>query len=188
MSGRLNIMTGLGLMALAAGAMIAGTAFAGDPSRPFAPTSEKFYLNFDMLAPADLNCDADGPGVRDKQSRDLAGKPVLRVTGNAKGAQITCSRPDGSRYTTDANRRQFYNTAEPLRATVTYERNDDTMTVVLRRGDDLDDIVEIAQDSFLRVTPGAGTRAGTGAVDSGLAALGGFDDVGADTAPALAGD
>lgn len=176
MSGRVTII------GLAAGMMLAGAAFAGDPSRPFAPTAQKFYLEFDMLAPADLSCDAEGPGVRVKQMRDIVGKPVLRVTGNARDAQITCTRPDGSRYVTDANRRQFYNTAEPLRGTVSYSRHDDAMTVVLRRGDDIDDIVEIAQDSFLRVTPG------TGAMDSSLASLGGIDNSGADKAPPLAGD
>lgn len=173
---------GLALMAAAAAAMIAGDAFAGEPSDPFAPTGEKFYLNFDMLAPADLTCDATGPGVRVKEMRDLVGKPLLRVTGNARGAQITCSRPDGSRYVTDINRRQFYNTAAPLRATVSYSRNDDAMTVVLRRGDDLNDIVEIVQNSFLRVTPG------TGAMDSSLAALGGMNNTGANEAPPLLGD
>ena len=179
--------TRLALMAAAAAAMIAGPfftgdAFAGEPSDPFAPTAQKFYLNFDMLAPADLTCDATGPGVRVKEMRDLVGKPVLRVTGNVSDAQITCARPDGSRYVTDVNRRQFYNTAEPLRATVSYQRNDDAMTVVLRRGDDLNDIVEVAQNAFLRVTPG------TGAMDSSLASLGGINNSGADQAPPLLGD
>ena len=180
MSGWRN-RTGLALAAMAAGTMIAGAGFAGDPSRPFAPTSEKFYLNFDMLAPADLSCDATGPGVRVKQSRDLAGKPVLRVTGNARDAQITCSRPDGSRYRTDANREQFYNTAEPLRATVTYSRDKDAMTVVLRRGDKLEPL-EVAHRAFLRVVPG------TGSMDSSLAALGGMNTSGADQAPVLTDD
>jgi hypothetical protein len=181
MSGWRN-RTGLALAAVAAGTMIAGAGFAGDPSRPFAPTSEKFYLNFDMFAPADLSCDATGPGVRVKQTRDLAGKPVLRVTGNARDAQITCSRPDGSRYVTDANREQFYNTAEPLRATVTYSRDRDGMTVVLSRGDDIKDIVEVVPNSFRRVVPG------TGAMDSSLASLGGMNVSGADEAPVLQGD
>ena len=162
-------------------AILEGAAFAGEPSDPFAPTAQKFYLNFDMLAPADLSCDATGPGVRVKEMRDLVGKPLLRVTGNAAQASITCSRPDGSRYVTDVNRRQFYNTAEPLRATVSYSRNDDAMTVVLRRGDDLNDVVAVVQNSFLRVTPG------TGAMDSSLASLGGMN-TGADQAPPLLGD
>ena len=182
MSGGWMNRIGLALMAAAAAAMIAGDAFAGEESRPFAPTSQKFYLNFDMLAPADLSCDATGPGVRVKQSRDLAGKPVLRVTGNVCDARNTCSRPDGSRYRTDANREQFYNTAEPLRATVTYQRDRDAMTVVLRRGDDINDIVEVVHKSFLRVAPG------TGNMDSSLRSLGGMNSSGADEAPALAGD
>ena len=177
MSGGWMNRIGLALMAAAAAAMIAGDAFAGEESRPFAPTSQKFYLNFDMLAPADLSCDATGPGVRVKQSRDLAGKP-----GNVWDARITCSRPDGSRYRTDANREQFYNTAEPLRATVTYQRDRDAMTVVLRRGDDINDIVEVAHGSFLRVVPG------TGNMDSSLRSLGGMNSSGADEAPVLRGD
>ena len=100
------------------------------------PISQKFYLNFDMLAPAVMECDADGPGCGSKM-RDIAGKPVLCVTGNAWDAQITCQRPDGSRYTTDANRAQFYNTAEPLRATVTYSRDRDAIDRVPDPGDDI---------------------------------------------------
>lgn len=180
MSGWMNGI-GLALMAAAAAAMIAGDAFAGDPSRPFAPTGQKFYLGFDMLAPADLTCDADGPGVRVKQMRDIAGKPVLRLTGNARDAQITCWRPDGSRYVTDANREQFYNTAEPLRATVTFSRDRDAMTVVLTRGDDINDIVEVVPRSFRRVA------AGTETMDSSLSSLGGMND-GAKDAPRLSGD
>lgn len=182
MSGGWMNRIGLALMAAAAAAMIAGDAFAGEESQPFAPTSQKFYLNFDMLAPADLECDASGPGVRVKKMRDIAGKPVLRVTGNVWDAQITCSRPDGSRYTTDANREQFYNTAAPLRATVTYQRDRDAMTVVLRRGDDINDIVEVAHKSFLRVVPGSRS------MDSSLASLGGMNSSGANEAPVLRGD
>ena len=136
-------------VAASAAAMIAADAFAGEPSRPFAPTAQRFYLDFDMLAPPDLSCDASGPGVRVHQSRDLVGKPVLRVTGNAAGATITCSRPDGSRFITTANREQFYNTAEPIRATVTFRQGSDAMTVVLRRGDR---IVEVVHRSFVKVS------------------------------------
>lgn len=180
MTGRMNRI-GIGLMAAAAAVTIAGGAFAGDPSRPFAPTGQKFYLGFDMLAPADLSCDADGPGVRVRQMRDIAGKPVLRLTGNARDAQITCWRPDGSRYVTDANREQFYNTAEPLRATVTYSGERDAMTVVLTRGDDIDDIVEVVPGSFRRVVQGTGT------MDSSLRSLGGTN-TGVNEAPTLTGD
>ncbi|WP_347267143.1 hypothetical protein [Paracoccus sp. (in: a-proteobacteria)] len=138
----------IALMAASALAMIAADGFAGEPSRPFAPTAQKFFLDFDLLAPADLSCDASGPGVRVHRSRDLVGKPVLRVTGNAAGAEITCSRPDGSRFTTAANRLQFYNSAEPVRATVTFQPGRDAMTAVLRRGER---IVEVAHGAFVRV-------------------------------------
>ena len=181
MTGWMNRI-GLALMAAAAVAMIAGGAFGGEDSQPFMPISQKFYLNFDMLAPADMECDADGPGVRVKKMRDIAGKPVLCVTGNAWDAQITCQRPDGSRYTTDANRAQFYNTAEPLRATVTYSRDRDAMTVFLTRGDDIGDIVKVLPGGFRRVV------AGTGSMDSSLATLGGMNNSGAGQAPVLSGD
>lgn len=139
---------GIALLAAAAGSGIAPHAFGGEPSRPFLPTAQKFYLDFDMFAPADLSCDADGPGVRVHQSRDLAGKPVLRVTGNAAQARIFCWRPDGSRYATDANREQFYNTAEPVRASVSFARGACAMPVILRRGDR---IVEVLPHGFVRV-------------------------------------
>lgn len=139
---------GIALLAAAALGMIASDAFGGEPSRPFQPTAQKFYLDFDMFAPPDLSCDAEGPGVRVRQSRDLAGKPVLRVTGNAAQARILCWRPDGSRYATDANREQFYNTAEPVRASVSFARHARAMPVILRRGDR---IVEVLPHGFVRV-------------------------------------
>lgn len=112
---------GLGLMAAAAGSMIAADAFAGEPSRGLEPTAEKFYLQFTLFAPRDLTCDATGPGVRTKMTRRISGTPLLRVTGNASQAQIVCWRPDGSRYTTDLNRRVRYNTAGAVWATVMYQ-------------------------------------------------------------------
>jgi hypothetical protein len=141
---------GLALMAASAAAMIAADAFAGEPSDPFAPTAQKFYLEFDMLAPTDINCDADGPGVRTWVTRNIAGKPILRVTGNARDAHIECWRSDGSRYTTTANRELFYNTGEAIRATVSFNRNSDAMTVVLRRGD-RERIQKVVHRSFVRV-------------------------------------
>ncbi|UXU75211.1 MULTISPECIES: hypothetical protein [unclassified Paracoccus (in: a-proteobacteria)] len=141
---------GLGLMAAAAAAMIAGDALAGEPSQPWAPTAEKFYLQFDLLAPADISCDASGPGVRVKATRNLVGKPVLRLTGNVSDAEISCWRPDGSRYVTRANRALPYNSAEPVRATVSFDAARDAMTVVLRRGDQ-DRIARVLPRAFVRV-------------------------------------
>lgn len=173
---------GLGLMAAAAVAMIAGDAFAGESSSPLQPTAEKFYLDFDMLAPAALSCDATGPGVRTKASRDIAGKPVLRVTGNAAQAQISCALPDGTRFTTDVNRDpRLYNTMYPTYATVTYQRGADRMTTVLRQNDRIKDV---RHGSFLRVAQGSGADEW----DSSLASLGGKTDGGATAAPVLIGD
>ena len=173
---------GLGLMSAAAAAMIAGDAFAGEPSSPFQPTAEKFYLNFDMLAPAALSCDATGPGVRTLATRDLAGKPVLRVTGNAVGAQISCTLPDGTRFSMDANRDpRLYNTMYPTYATVTFQRGAERMTTVLRQNDRIRDV---RHGSFLRVVQGSGADGW----DSALASLGGKTAGGAKAAPVLIGD
>ncbi|WP_134678831.1 hypothetical protein [Paracoccus ravus] len=141
---------GLTLMAASAAAMIAADAFAGEPSDPFVATAEKFYLEFDTLAPTDIDCDATGPGVRSWVTRNLAGKPILRITGNASDARIDCWRSDGSRYTTDANRALYYNTGEAIYGTVSFNRNSDAMTVVLRRGS-RERIQKVLHRSFVRV-------------------------------------
>ncbi|WP_139221638.1 hypothetical protein [Paracoccus halophilus] len=172
-------MIRIGLAAWAM-ALIGGGAFA-DGASATVPTGERFYLNFDMLAPADLSCDATGPGVDARQTRDLAGKPVLRVTGNARGARITCERPDGSRYVTNANRLERDTTVDPIWGTVTYQRDKDAMTVVLYRGEKYAPLA-VAHESFLRVVPG------TGNMDSSLVSLGGLNTGGAEAAPILEGD
>ncbi len=143
---------GLGLMAAAAASMIAADAFAGEPSDPLQPTAQKFYLQFSMFAPGDMQCDATGPGVRTKLSRGMTGAPLLRITGNAAGAQILCWRPDGSRYTTDVNRRVRYNTAGAVRATVTFHAGQDAAGVMVQRDGEEDRMVPtIFPRAFVRV-------------------------------------
>lgn len=121
------------LLALAAFAMIAGDLMARElAGGERAPTSQRFILSFDMFAPADLSCEASGPGVVTHASRDLAGKPVLRVTGNAAGAEILCSRPDGTVWRAISNRTAEYTASSPTKATVTFTRGRPAMTTVLR--------------------------------------------------------
>lgn len=141
---------GLALMASLAPAMIAADAMAGEPSDPFAPTSVVFYLNFDMLAPTDIDCDAEGPGVRTRVTRAISDKPILRITGNVRDARISCWRSDGSRYTTDANRALTFMSGAPIWATVSFSRNSDAMPVILRRGDSWR-IDKVVSKSFVRV-------------------------------------
>ncbi len=131
---KVSRLIGAGLLTLAALAMIAGDLMAGGRAEagPFTPTSEKFILNFDMFAPMGLSCAASGKGVRSKATRDLAGKPVLRVTGNASGADIECALPDGTRYRVTSNQGASYTPAAPTEATVTFERGQPAMTTVLR--------------------------------------------------------
>lgn len=127
MTGRLRIIA-TGLAATAAALVSGAAVFAG----PFTPTAEKFVLNFDMFAPADLSCAASGEGVRSKATRDLAGKPVLRVTGKASQADITCALPDGTRYRLTSNRTARFTPSAPTEATVTFQRGQPAMTTVLR--------------------------------------------------------
>lgn len=129
---------GIALVAASAVAMIAADAFAGEASDPFQPTAQKFYLQFSILSPGDLACDATGPGVRTKVSHGITGTPLLRITGNASGAKITCWQPDGTRYTTDVNQRVRYNTAGAVRATVTMAPGAAASTVLVER-DNTDD-------------------------------------------------
>ncbi|GLK65750.1 hypothetical protein F8A10_02560 [Paracoccus kondratievae] len=143
---------GLTLMAAAAAAMIAADAFAGEPSQPFAPTAEKFYLKFSVFAPADIRCDATGPGVRTKVSRSVTGAPLLRITGNASDAQIQCWRPDGSRYTTDVNRKVSYNAAGAVWATVMLQTGGDAASVMVERDGEQDRLVPtIYSGAFVKV-------------------------------------
>ncbi|WP_253880033.1 hypothetical protein [Paracoccus aminovorans] len=143
---------GLGLMAAAAASMIAADAMAGEPSQGWEPTAQKFYLQFSIFAPGDLTCDATGPGVRTKLSRGITGAPLLRITGNADQAVILCSRPDGSRYTTDLNRTLPYNTAGAIRATVTFQPGQDTGSVLVRRDGESDRLVPtVYPRAFVRV-------------------------------------
>lgn len=141
---------GIGLLAIAGLSMIAADAFAQASSSPFGQTSHQFFLQFDMLAPTDINCDAAGPGVQTWVTRSISGKPILRISGDVRAAEITCWRSDGSRYTTNAHRELFFSTGAPIRGTVTYNRNRDAMTVVLRRGDE-ERVAKVVHRSFVRV-------------------------------------
>lgn len=143
---------GLALMAASAAAMIAADAFAGEPSQGFEPTAQKFYLQFSIFAPGDLQCDATGPGVRTKVTHGITGAPLLRITGNADQAVISCSRPDGSRYTTDLNRTLRYNTAGAIRATVTFRPGADTGSVLVQRDGEQDRMVpQVYPHAFVKV-------------------------------------
>ena len=144
---------GLALMAASAAAMIAADAFADEPSDPFAPTAQKFYLQFTAFSPADIQCDATGPGVRTKLSRNIVGTPLLRITGNVTAARIECHRPDGSRYTTEVHRQVRYSAAGAVRAVVYFDPSRDAMSVQLRRDTDDDDLMvpTILPRAFVRV-------------------------------------
>lgn len=132
MTGAMRII-GAALLALAAISMIAGDLMAREANGVArSPADQRFILSFDMFAPADLSCEASGPGVVTYASRDLAGKPVLRVTGNAAGADIRCTRPDGTVWRALSNRTAPYTPASPTRATVTFTRGMPAMTTVLR--------------------------------------------------------
>lgn len=143
---------GIGLLAAAVFAMVAGDLLAGEPSHPTQPTAQKFYLQFSIFAPGDLQCDATGPGVRTKVSRGITGAPLLRITGNAAAAQILCTRADGSRYTTDLNRQLRYNTGGAIRATVTFRPGQDTGSVLVQRDGQQDRVVpDVCPHAFVRV-------------------------------------
>lgn len=143
---------GLALMAASAVAMIAADAFAGEPSQDFQQTSQKFYLQFTMFSPGDLKCDATGPGVRTKISRSVTGTPLLRVTGNVKGAQIMCSRSDGTQYTTDINRRLRYNRAGAIWATVTLSVGQEAASILIEREGEDDRITpDVYPRAFVKV-------------------------------------
>lgn len=124
---------GAALLAAAAVAMIAGD-LAARPAEagPLTPTPEKFILSFDMFAPGGIDCDATGPGVRTHETRNLAGKPVLRVTGNASAADIRCTLPNGAVYEARSNRSAHFTPSAPTEATVTFQQGLPAMTTVLR--------------------------------------------------------
>lgn len=118
----------LAALAMVAGDLLASPGHAGAERQRF----ETFVLHFDMFAPPELRCDASGVGVRSRATRDLAGKPVLRVSGNAADADIRCRLPDGPEYKVLSNRDAYYTAAAPTEATVTFVRGKPAMTTVLR--------------------------------------------------------
>lgn len=143
---------GIALLAAAAFSMIAADLLlAGEPSNPLQPTAQKFYLQFSILAPGDLQCDATGPGVRTKLSHGITGTPLLRITGNAAGARIDCWTPDGSHYTTDLNRQVRYNTSGAIRATVMLQPGLDAADVMLERDNQSDRMPSVIPNAFAKV-------------------------------------
>ncbi|AXC50888.1 hypothetical protein DRW48_15445 [Paracoccus suum] len=83
----------MALLALAAMTMVLGDALAASPRTSFG-------FRLDLLTPAGMSCAADAPGASVRQGRDLLGRPLLNVTGDLTGAAITCTTPQGARFTT----------------------------------------------------------------------------------------
>lgn len=96
MRGRLTRWIGLGLMALAAGTMIAGDVLAA----PGRAAVSSFTLRFDLFSPDDVSCAADAPRADVRASRSVFGSPYIRLTGDLNGATVTCTGPDGARFQT----------------------------------------------------------------------------------------
>ncbi|MFD2843112.1 hypothetical protein [Paracoccus cavernae] len=57
---------------------------------------------------------------------------MLRVTGKASSADITCALPDGTRYLVTSNRTARFTPSAATEATVTFQRGQPAMTTVLR--------------------------------------------------------
>ena len=94
----------LGLIA----ALMPGVATAG----PLA----SFTLSFDLLSPGGIVCTADAPGSSVRITHSFVrGTPIVTVTGDVDAAHITCTTPDGSRWTTRLPR----DSRDPLAASVT---------------------------------------------------------------------
>lgn len=131
-----GIIAGIGATWLLGSAALAGTG-----------ARDAFILRFDLLSPPTLNCNADAPEAEVRSSRDLFGKPMLRVFGNARNAIITCTDRDGSRWQTTASRRARYSPAAPTYGTVLYRPGQRATAILVETGEH----AVIQLKSFVRV-------------------------------------
>ena len=75
-----------------------------------------FTLSFDLLTPGGIVCTADAPGSSVRITHSFVrGTPIVTVTGDVDASRITCTTPDGSRWTTRLPR----DSRDPLAASVT---------------------------------------------------------------------
>ena len=142
---------GIGVTAAAAATMLlADMALAGPASisRVGATgTRDQFVLRFDLLSPGGFSCAADAPGSQVRSGRDLLGRPMIRVFGDARAAVITCTDAEGTRWQATANRTAPYTPAEPTYGTVVYRPGQPAMMTIVELGDQ----TEYQHKTFVRV-------------------------------------
>lgn len=118
------------LMAMAALTMILGDlVMAATPRTSFA-------FRLDLLTPAGMSCAAEAPGGEVRQGRDLLGKPLLTVTGDLTGAAITCTTPEGQRFTTALPVDSRDRLAAQVEALGVWRAGSDRMALIINPGVD----------------------------------------------------
>ncbi|WP_167626664.1 hypothetical protein [Paracoccus luteus] len=104
-----------------------------------APPVEVYVMRFDLLSPGGLSCTVDAPaGSRVTTSRDLTGKPYIRIWGEPRAAAITCTDPQGVRWQATAQRTARFADFGPTYGIVLYRPGRDAMTTIVQRGDQQD--------------------------------------------------
>lgn len=142
---------GIGVTAAAAGTMLLADLALAAPlsiSRVgVTGTRDQFVLRFDLLSPSGLKCRADAPGSQVRESRDITGKQMLYIFGDARAARITCTDPGGVEYAATANRTAPYSPAKATYGTVVYRPDQASMMTII----DLGNETEYQQKTFVRL-------------------------------------
>lgn len=102
---------GLGVAAAAALTMVLADV-------AFAAPRQLLIVKFDFFSPTGISCSAAGQGADIQITRGLTGNPVLRVLGDARGAQIACTLPDGSHWRVVGNQTAPYTPSDATWLTV----------------------------------------------------------------------
>ena len=111
-------------------ALLPGMAGAG----PLA----SFTLSFDLLTPGGITCTADAPGSSVRITNSLFRRtPVVTVTGDVDAASITCTTPEGSRWTTRLPRDSRDRIAASVEGMATWRPGAARMPLYISAGDRL---------------------------------------------------
>lgn len=141
---------GIGITAAAAGTMLfADMALAGPSISRVGVTGtrDQFVLRFDLLSPSGMSCQADAPGSQVRNSRDITGKPMIYIFGDARAARITCTDQSGAEWVATANRTAPYTPAKATYGTVVYRPDQAAMMTII----DLGNRTEYQHKTFVRV-------------------------------------
>lgn len=124
---RLIRWIGVTIMAAAALTMVMADMVLAAPR-------QDLTVHFDLFSPQGVTCAVEAPGASVRQGRDILGKPLIRILGDAAGAAITCTGPDGARYRLDAQARAPFSPALATWVTVVFRPGQARMLTITESG------------------------------------------------------